>query len=201
MSIALTHIGEALTKELLGPAPPKFLAKYFGKKPISFQQEVPLEKFTGKAFDGMGKVDIVAQLSTDEAIAIEVKLGTTRMDRGRIRGWLGKNPKQECTHEGTRWRGNMIRFLDRWKGLTVRYDKNSLCLQDKWILVIRRSVYNRWYRNQILPPNGELISEQCVPIAFEYLVDNVGRVAFNRIARNLIPDDPYHKWDLASLKL
>lgn len=201
MSVLLTHIGEAVTKGLLEAVPSEFLCEYFDGRPIAFHQEVPLEKFNGRGFDGKGKVDLVAQLSNSGAIAIEVKLGTTNMNQGRIRGWLGENLKQECTHKGTRWGGNMIRFFDRWEGLTVKQDENALRLQEKWILVIRRSVYNRWDKNKILPPTGELLSKRCVPLAFEDLVDAVGCTKFNEIVHNLMPDDPCSKWILPSLHL
>jgi len=195
MSVLLTHIGEAVTQGLLEATPAGFLEQTFGRKPISLFRELPLNHFHGKSFDGMGRVDLVAQISEREAIPIEVKLGVKRMTKGRIDQWLDL---QGDSHKGTRWRGNMIYFLDRFDGLEVTNanDGSTLRLSHTWYLVLRESIYKKLCNRGLLSR-----LKRAKIIVFEELVRQVGAETFNEVVRRQFPENPYDKWNLNQVNI
>jgi len=189
MSVLLTHIGEEITRKLLEATPDEFLREKLGARPTNFFRELPLRKYKGKAFDGMGKVDVVLQISDSEAIPVEVKLGTSRMNKGRIEGWVTK-PKP--SHNNTRWGGNMIGVLGQFEGLTVTTPEGaSLRLTPNWFLVLRHQVYVKWCERGLL----DMLKKGRI-IVFEELLQQVGKERFNEIVQKLLPDDPYTTWKL-----
>ncbi|MGB3726526.1 MAG: hypothetical protein WA981_12215 [Glaciecola sp.] len=198
--IQLTHIGEHLIAKMLSTSKEarSTLLNTNDTAFNLFEPEIRLNPLAGLIFDGAHKIDVsVLNPSTGECIAIESKLGLDRMSKTEFeKRFLAKC---ETSHDASRVKGTMISVLERQlpskisgEKLTVTYKDLQYKVADKWILIVRRKIKNRWQLRG-KPP----LSQNCKVIVFEDIVDSLGgERAFNKLTNELISQNHYIEWSL-----
>ena len=170
--------------------------------PILFYRNVPLQQVVFAEqeyrFDGMSRVDcLVARGSA--GLAIEVKLGISRMAPGEFR----RRFLRPCAGRSTqraRIKGNMIAVLDGcfstagFADLSLTAAPNvgqPLTLVQSWVLLIRHKVAKAWAEN---PPK---FRRDCWILQFEDLVRAVGgQKEFDRVVSVIVGDQFAAAWDV-----
>ena len=204
MTISLTHFAETIFAAMVNEHREAFLSlckladvadlKYVRTVKTLASCEAKLEPYGGKAFDGASRVDVVVRLRKDHAAAFELKLGLTRLNEKRVDEWM-----QQCqtSHEGRRWRGNMMAILERrfpkpMAGeLTAIVGEEQLRLERDWFVVARRVILQPWKDNDVLSKASSHIKS----LAFEDVVENFGgKEAFNDLIRRMLEIDFYDEW-------
>ncbi len=209
MPIALTHIAEKVFAKMVNKHRDAFLsfcglkdkadADFVKAVPELAACEVRFEKFGGRAFDGASRIDVVVRLGPDRAVPFELKLGSTRLNKARINGeWLA--PCQP-SHDGLRWKGNMMAILDRrFSGdvpdeLAVKVEGERITLTRNWFVITRRQTLKAWKTSR--PDFGEHVDFR----AFDDVVDRCGgQNEFNPMIREMLDFDFYSKWFDEELK-
>jgi len=164
-----------------------------GAPKIAFT-EVSLAPYLGTNFDGASRVDVVVMLRADLAVPFELKLGTTRLTRTRIdEEWL---PPCQHSHDGKRFKGNMLAILERkFPGdakadLQVKLDDRRVSLTRDWFVVVRERIAEGW-RGAARPT----FSPQARVLSFEKVVDEFGGPdPFNNLVRELLAINYYERW-------
>ncbi len=111
--------------------------------------ECKLSRHHGYIFDGASRVDVVLWIRPNLAVALELKLGATRLTKTRIEDEF----LQDCrtSHSDQRIAGNMMAILDRRfgnvasaNGLSVELENDVVPLSRDWFVITRQSVLDRW---------------------------------------------------------
>ncbi len=205
MAVSLPHMAEALFVEMVNRRRDEFFSlpeldrladlDFVRAAPTIASREVPLASFSGRAFDGASRMDVVVRMRPGRATPFELKLGTTRLSKTRVdEEWLA------CcatSHNGRRWRGKMMAILDRRfpppvaEELAAEVKGERLVLTPTWFVVTRRATLAAW---KISPPN---FSANVRLLAFEDVVDAFGgREPFNALAAEALAVDFYREWVL-----
>lgn len=207
MSICLPYLSEFLFTEMVnrernailpllaldGGADPEFVKS----TPELATRDVRLAPIGGLRFDGASRVDVIVRYQAGMAVAVELKLGTTRLSKTRIdEEWLAP-----CSpsHNGRRWKGNMMAVLERRfdrpvnEDLVATTNGERLALAPRWVLVARREILAKWKTS---PPE---FSSNVARLAFEDVVTAFGGPEpFNRLVRQLLSVDFYSEWVLGN---
>lgn len=157
--------------------------------------ECKLARHNGYTFDGASRVDVVLWIRPNLAVALELKLGATRLTKTRIDDEF----LRECrtSHNGTRIAGNMMAILDRRfgkiapaDGLNVELGVALVSVSRHWFVVTRQSVLDRWVgddRPDFSP------STVCVTIG-SLVAAFGGKQPFNDLVRELLSIDYFDEW-------
>lgn len=151
-------------------------------------------------FDGFSQIDCLLT-DSEKAVAIEVKLGTTRMAGAEFRNRF-LTPCKWSKHIPPRITGNMIAILDgrfenselsKFALSTAVASGLPLPVLQSWILLLRTEVWNKWASN---PPR---FNRPCSVLLFEDLVPAVGGAKeFDAIITKLVGGDFANSWGLVS---
>ena len=193
--IKLSHIGEPLLAEMITRS--AAVRERLNLHPdINAVPEVQLASCGCYGFDGAHKVDVALfSPNTTGCMAIEAKLGLDRLG-GRT---FASRFLEGCglSHNNTRIKGNMISILERRfpsvccdKEILLRHMGVEFKLSEKWILIIRQQVLDRWRRT-----GHPQLSEACTVVSFESLVSAYGgRSEFNNLVGSLVSMDYFSEW-------
>lgn len=165
-------------------------------------REARLLPYGPRYFDGASRVDVVVRIAPGIATAFELKLGTTRLGKSRIDGWL---KECETSHGGKRWSGNMMAILDRRFPETApeaplkvapQGADEELTLTKAWFVVAQRSTIEGW---EARPKEGKMrpkFSKNVTFLAFEKVVDAFGgKEPFNALVLEMLKKiDFYDSW-------
>jgi hypothetical protein len=134
-------------------------------------------------------------LQKNVAVPFELKLGETRLTKSRIdEEWLSGC---ELSHQGKRWKGNMMSILDRKfptatqsDVLTARLPDGVAPLTDEWFIIARSRIIKSW-KGAARPA----FSSSVRLVSFEAIVERFGgKVPFNGLVRELLNLDFYTAW-------
>jgi len=185
LTIELFHIGEILIAEMLSRVSARRqlhqvscavtginLASELGAASAEFFANQALVKVhSGKqtySCDGAQKIDILC-VGEERAIAIEAKLGETRMSRSAfLERFCGSC--ENAGHRDPRIKGNMIALLDRqfpFKSgqICASLGNRSLTIAEHWWLVVRESVWINWASISPLRSARILVFEQLARVS------------------------------------
>ena len=209
MTIKLTHLGEPLIAEILSSLTKRGeLARVRCAKsgtrlvddlksavPQFLPDEAVLRiESAGRTFycDGAQTVDILCA-GEGLAVAMEAKLGDTRMTLGAFRArFCGKC--RISRHGTPKLNGSMVAVLDGYipftRGRTVAAaEAKTWPLSKIWWLVVRRSVYEKW--------DGKLPTRRARVLVFDDLVRLYGdRHEFDALVRRVIGGKFAANWSL-----
>jgi len=175
MAIELFHVGEVLTAEILSRLQARGIlhqicavSREEGEHRTSLADdfrtagvELPakfvadsasvIARFEGQSFscDGAQTVDVLCAGRNDRSIAIEIKLGETRMATGDFRKRFCVSC-EKSRHLDSRLRGSMVAVLDRalpFPGeaeLDAQFEHRTWSIGKEWWLVVRRRVWRSW---------------------------------------------------------
>lgn len=206
MPVALTHIGEAIVSTMIDSMRWEFIElcslttqadnTFFSNKARRVvYPNANLVAYGGLGFDGASCVDLVVRIKENLGVSFELKLGETRLTKSRIEEeWLSGC---ESSHQGKRWKGNMMSVLERKfpastrpDVLKARFDGGEVPLTQEWFIIARSQVIESW-RGEGRPdfsPNVHLVK-------FEAIVEKFGgKKPFNEMVRTLLSFDFYSKW-------
>ena len=216
MPILLTHLGEEVVARMANRKPMEFLkalgldegvdpehVKTTSEKGQFATAECPLAKLGDYGFDGASRVDVALWIKPNRAVALELKLGTTRLTKTRIDKELLADC-QESGHKPPRISGSMMAILDRRfsqiseaarleseeNGLAVRIPEEQavVTLGQQWYFVTLAEVRKKW--KDAMPA-----WENAIPVTINDLVaETGGRSEFNAVVADVIPDDFYADW-------
>lgn len=211
MPVQLAHFGEDIVHAMVCKLGQQFLALCRDcedqkvTEPIAIK-EATLDRYAGLAFDGASRIDMLLLLEGNRGLPFEIKLGSTRLSKGRIDDeWLRGCEKSHCE---TRWSGNMMSILERDfpEGTTreplyanVRYgaraDLQRVMLTPQWFIIARDRVIQSWGRPGARPN----FSANVGFLSFESIVARhegagVPGQEFNALVRNLLKFDFYKRW-------
>lgn len=206
MPVELTHVGEAVVStmintmrlgfvELCGLASRTDSALLADATRPVVHVNANLATYGGLSFDGASCVDLVLRVQENLGVAFELKLGETRLTKSRIdEEWL---PDCESSHQGKRWKGNMMAILERKfptssvpDVLKARLPDREVPLANEWFIIARSRVIESWAgtARPAFSPNVHFVR-------FETLVDKFGgKEAFNEMVRKLLNFDFYSTW-------
>jgi hypothetical protein len=207
MPISLSHLGEVIvakmaererlkTIDALGLTESADLDHVRTVGRFAFH-ECKLAPHHGYIFDGASRVDVILWIRPDLCIALELKLGATRLTRTRINDEF----LDDCrtSHNGRRIAGNMMAILDRRFGHTAPADGLEVELYDtrvpvsrNWFVVTRQSVLDKWVGEE--RPNLSL-NTSCVTIS-SLVAAFGGQRIFNTFVRELLDVDYFNEWVL-----
>jgi hypothetical protein len=147
------------------------------------------------AFDGASRVDVVLWIQKNLAIALELKLGKTRLTKTRIDNEFLTDCRP--SHNDSRIAGNMMAVLDRRfgdvvpkDGLSVQIGETAVPLHRDWFIVTRQSVLDRWIGDgrPAFSPNTKFV-------AIDTLIDAFGgKLRFNALIAELLDIDYFDSW-------
>lgn len=146
------------------------------------------------ACDGEQKVDVLCA-GGDHAIAIEAKLGETRMTPAEFKKRFCV-PCDKSTHADARLRGSMIAVLERalpfdeppTSEIVANIAQAQWTLARPWWLVVRQSVANKW--NGIFP-----VGENARILVFDSLAQTYGtRQQFDQLVQRVLGTDFAGRW-------
>lgn len=202
----MTHIGEAVLSRMINSLRWDFIElcglsrladrEYVCDHPGTIvHSNANLLPYGGIAFDGASCVDLVVQVREDLGVPFELKLGETRLGKSRIdEEWLSGCA---LSHQGKRFKGNMMSILERKFPSTLlsdvlkaRLPDGALPLTNEWIIIARSKVLATW-----IPPGRPSFSDKVQFLSFEKVVDRFGgKPAFNGMVRELLNIDFYTAW-------
>lgn len=148
----------------------------------------------GYTFDGMHRVDVTLWICEDLAVACELKLGGTGLNKSRIDDKL-----KPCrpAHGNTRVAGSMMAILDRnfdfvntSESLSVRLEDKAVTLCRDWFIVAHRKVLDGWKGDSrpAFSPHTKCISIDAIVEAFG------GKEEFNNLVREQLTFDYFDEW-------
>ncbi len=206
MPVELTHVGEAVVSTMIDSMRWEFvdlcgLAGRADRIIVSdtarrvVHANANLAPYSGLGFDGASCVDLVVRLHENLAVPFELKLGETRLTKSRIdEEWLSGC---ESSHQGKRWKGNMMSVLDRKFPASTRPDvlrarlhDGDVPLTNEWFIIARSRIIGSWTgaRRPDFSSNVHLVS-------FEAIVEKFGgKTPFNEVVRKLLSLDFYSAW-------
>jgi len=146
-------------------------------------------------FDGASRVDVVLWIQENLAVALELKLGETRLTKTRIDDEFLTDCRS--SHNDSRIAGNMMAILDRRfgdlapkPGLSVQIADTEVPLARDWFIVTRQSVLDRWIGN-----DRPAFSANTKCVAIGTLVDAFGgKSLFNALVAELLDFDYFDSW-------
>jgi len=159
MPVSLSHFGEDIICKMVCSLGRDFLKLCPGfedqnvSDPVAIT-EARMDRFGNTTFDGASRIDMLVMLEGNRGLPFEIKLGKTRLTKGRIDGeWL-----TGCTRKKNAWSGNMMSVLERKfedapdsENLgALNMSGQRVELTQKWFLIARESKINSWGA-----PNGE----------------------------------------------
>lgn len=206
-SLKLHHVGESIVSEMLQDLADKGNLGDLGEALASSGLSGPLKFTPDRAYlllewnaeqytcDGAQKADILCVGSGDKAVALELKLGLTRMSATAFEDRFLK-PISQSGHADKRVKGSLAALLDRRvedkaEGIRIQAFIGSQRWEvaETWWLVVRRSVWQRWAETRM--PNlrhGRIL-------ILDDLVQNFGgKEDFNSLVRELVCADYYDLW-------
>ena len=213
MAITLSYIGEEVIANMANQNPRRFIkALGLSDKMVDWnhvQSTTPfayphckIESRRPIIFDGQHQVDVALWVRPKCAVALELKLGITRLSGNTFNERFVKT----CGigHGGTRVTGSMIAILERRLGpflgksdLYVNLEnETSVKLAPKWGLIVQQSVLDSWAKG--VAPD---LSENALVTSIQKLVNNYGRKReFNQLTQELLVFDYFDQWRLATGK-
>jgi hypothetical protein len=205
MPISLSHLGEVIVAEMaerkraatldaLGLTELADLNHVRALDRFAFY-ECRLARHHGYIFDGASRIDVVLWVRPDLAVALELKLGATRLTKSRIDGEFLLDCR--TSHKDKRIAGNMMAILDRRfatiapvDGLSVELDGSVVQLSRNWFVVTRQSVLNGWAGDS--RPN---FSRNTTCVTIDKLAAAFGgQQPFNALVRELLDIDYFDAW-------
>lgn len=206
MPVALTHVGEAVVSTMINAMRWQFveLCGLAGRADRAFLADMArpvvhgnakLAAYGGLDFDGESTVDLVFRVHETIGVPFELKLGETRLTKSRIdQEWLsGCKP----SHQGMRWKGNMMSILERKfpastmpDVLKAQLPSGEVPLANEWFIIARSWVIESWTgaARPDFSPNVHLVP-------FEAIVKQFGgKEPFNEMVRRLLSFDFYSAW-------
>jgi len=205
MPISLSHLGEVIVAEMaerkreamihaLGLTNCADLHHVRGIEKFAFS-ECKIAKHHGFIFDGASRVDVALWIQPQLAIALELKLGETRLTKTRIDDEFLIDCR--LSHNKSRIAGNMMAILDRRfgnfappDGLSVELGSKAVTLSRDWFVVTRQCVLDRWGGDA--RPNFSA-NTKCTTI--QGLADAFGgREPFNALVGKLLDIDYFDTW-------
>jgi hypothetical protein len=205
MPISLSHLGEVIVAEMaerertaivyaLGLTESADLDHVRSVGTFAFH-ECKLGRHHGFIFDGASRIDVVLWIRPNLAVALELKLGTTRLTKTRIDDKFLRDCR--LSHNDSRIAGNMMAILDRRfgviapaDGLTVQLGETEVHLSRDWFVVTRQSVLDKWVGDDrpSFSPNTSIVTIGEFATAFG------GQQPFNALVRELLNIDYFEKW-------
>jgi len=206
MPLELTHIGESVVSTMIDAMRWEFveLCGLVGRADRALLSEMArpvvhananLAAYGGLGFDGASCVDLVLRLQENLGVSFELKLGETRLTKSHIdEEWLSGC---EPSHQGKRWKGNMMSILERKfptssrpDVLKARLPDGEVPLANEWFIIARSWVIESW-----TGAGRPDFSRNVHLIAFEAIVDKFGgKEPFNDLVRRLLSFDFYSAW-------
>lgn len=205
MPISLSHFAEVMVSQMaerqrvgtvdaLGLTDLADLDHVRSVKTFAFH-ECKLARHHGYIFDGASRVDVVLWIRPTLAVAIELKLGATRLTKTRIDDEF----LHDCgtSHNESRIAGNMMAILDRRfgciapaDGLSVEIGDARVPLSRDWFIVTRQSVLDKWVGDARpnFSPNTSCVTIGTLVTAFG------GKPRFNDLVRELLAIDYFDEW-------
>jgi len=205
MPISLSHLGEVVVAEMaerkrcemvnaLGLTDLADLDHVRSIKKFA-HHECRLARHSKYMFDGASRVDVVLWLQQNLAVALELKLGETRLTPTRIDGEFLTDCRP--SHNNSRIAGNMMAILDRRfgdlappDGLSVQFADTVVPLARDWFIVTRQTVLDRWVGEDRpeFSPNTKCVAIGTLVQAFG------GKLAFNSLVAELLDIDYFDSW-------
>ena len=141
--------------------------------------------------DGAQTIDVLCAGRTGLAVAMEVKLGETRMTIGEFRRRFCVRC-EESRHVDSRLRGSMVSVLERdlpFPGgkLVVGIDDGEWIVSQAWWLVVRRRVWRSWRKTSPVRNARVLLFED---LASMYGSDR----EFDELMTEIIGTDFANRW-------
>ncbi|MHA3772651.1 hypothetical protein ACXR0O_14030 [Verrucomicrobiota bacterium sgz303538] len=206
MPVELPYLGETVAKALIEAGFSRFLEEACipmlpDEKLVAVHHNAPFAKFQDTRFDGASTIDLLIQTS-HRNIAVEVKLGKTRLKAARFKGDFLRDPERS-RHKPPRWNGNVIGFLERrfasrdGEPLAASVQDRRLPLELQWVLVVRKEVADGW-GSTIEEARRHLgLSDNAHVVAIETIVARFGTpVEFNEMVSGLLSFDYHSVWAL-----
>ena len=148
----------------------------------------------GYTFDGMHRVDVTLWIREDLAVACELKLGCTGLNKANIDGKL-----KSCrlVQGNTRVAGSMMAILDQNfdfadppTSLSVQLDDKTVPLCRDWFVVAHKQILDRWKGNSrpAFSCHAKCVSISAIVEAFG------GREEFNDLVREQLTFDYFSEW-------
>jgi hypothetical protein len=138
---------------------------------------------------------VVLWICPNLAVALELKLGATRLTKTRIDDEFLVDCR--LSHNGSRIAGNMMAILDRRfediataDGLSVELETTEVELSRDWFVVTRQSVLDKWVGDDrpSFSSNTSCVTIGSLVTAFG------GQQAFNTLVRELLDIDYFDEW-------
>lgn len=208
MNMTFSHIGEAVVAQMANANPRLFIeALGLSNKEVDWRHIHSAKPFAyancklpplgDLAFDGQHQVDVALWVKPKSAIALELKLGVTRVDRNSFK----ERFLTPCgrSHGGLRIKGSMIAILERrFERLSVDEDlcvnltdKKTVKLASTWGLLMQQSVIDNWQDGlKTLSGHAVLRSVQ------ELVHDCGGKRKFNSLVKKVVNFDYFDEWNL-----
>ncbi|MCC9603742.1 hypothetical protein LOC67_24595 [Stieleria sp. JC731] len=205
MPVSLSHLAEVIVSEMadrqrmatieaLGLTAIADLDHVESVKTFAYH-ECKLARHHGYIFDGANRVDVVLWIHPTIAVALELKLGATRLTKTRIDNEFLLDCR--TSHKGTRIAGNMMAILDRRfggiapeEGLNVEIGDGNIELSREWFVVTRQSILNKWIGDARpdFSPNTSCVTIGALVTAFG------GKQRFNDLVGELLAIDYFDEW-------
>jgi len=143
--------------------------------------------------DGAQKVDVLAA-GADKAIAIELKLGVTRLSTSEFSARFS----QPCTmskHSRPKINGSMIAVLERstpfeMSKIFARIEDRQWTVAEAWWLVVRKRVFDRW--------EGDWPVRTARIALFESLAEAYGDQSdFDDLVHSIVGTGFFSRWEIA----
>lgn len=209
MSIELSHVGELLVTRMLTALAQRgeldrvvcastgvSLAADLGEAPSEFIADRARLRVSGGgelyACDGAQTVDVLAAAG-DTAVALELKLGVTRMTYSAFRSRFCA-PCGISGHKDLRLKGSMVAVLDRLlpfeaEHILVVDGARTWHLSKHWWLVVREQVWRSWAGR---PP-----VESARFLILDHLARQFGgQVEFDRLVAEIVADNHATRWQI-----
>lgn len=205
MPISLSHLGEVILAEMADRKRYDILRTFGLDDAADLGFVDKLDRFAfperhlaphgGYSFDGASRIDVTFWIRPKLAVACELKLGKTRLNKSRVDDEFLANCR--LTHNNSCWGGNMMAILDRRfsslapvDGLSVVLGDEPVPLSRNWFVVVRRRVLDRWKAD-----SRPTFSEHTTCISINTIVDAFGgKDPFNALVKSLVAFDYYDKW-------
>ena len=196
------YIGEAILQKL-STDQPEIIMEMVGLSAHSFvsiHQNVPFVfPNSSVMFDGFSSIDLCLKLDDNTIFPIEVKLGSTGLQRATINKKLKSCSLSDHKNE-SRIKGNTLSVLNRYfdqdlysmvknDKLHAIIDVVNLKLRTEWGIIARDHILKSW---QQFPPNFNGMQRF---VSLESLCSRFGKTAFNQTAKSMFHNiNFYNVW-------